>query len=921
MLGEPVVPGPAGAADDAAGQAAAYTALSLRQGRDGHYAEAVTTARHAVTLWRGVVASAPEHTVGLAEALHFLGAWLGEMGRMESAAAAAHEAVALLRGRAAHPSQREIRTLAMALTVLGTHLMKLGRRAEGITAAQDAVRTARPLLPSDPSRNTLACDPETYVVAATAFSNLGLHLRGEGRHLEALSSEREANEIWRRLAATDPFYEPDLAASLSNLGIQLAESGNPAEGLTAEEEAVLIRRRLVESSPGTHESDLARSLSNLAVRQTENDRWHDAEAASREAVEMYRRLARMAPAVHNIGLARTLSHRATIVGHLGGAEQALAPMDEAAGLYGRLARSNPEAYDEDLVAVLAAKGRYLTLAGHVQEAVDAALAEAEVRRRLRKRLPHHSLDLATTLQRLADLHDGLGETERSVTAHAEAVEVLTEFHEDFPDEGAPHLAAALILASEQLGGMENHERALALGAQGIEIMGDLVAGGEESWRVDLGNALANRGLWLSLSGHLDEATEAIDAALELYDTQPVGGAGLPRAWLARLLRMKGRVLSRLRRYEEALAVHDELVGLLEDLAATEPANYTGELAEVLSVTGSMACAIGSTRHGIAYFEQALRTFDILSDTGSISRIAVLLELSQALEHSDDLEQALARVELAESLCRCLPGSPEPRHDLLPNLLRQRSAVLARMGRFRDAVAALREAVSALELRARESHEEEGFEQWAAALGQFAALLSQADDLDGALQAARQQVEVLAGAQVSASGPQARDRLLGARDRLHDLLVRAAMRLARDGQMAASLWEEAVSVKEAVVASLRDAAGADAPRYEPYLPMALRDLGIGLMVLGRLPACREVLEEGILLARRLWTDEAEQHWLGYLLDLLGECLIMSGDTEPASVITEESLMVWTRLRTAEHPAATDSRLAAATARRERLSGAT
>ncbi|MFF9819083.1 hypothetical protein [Streptomyces sp. NPDC014006] len=122
----------------------------------------------------------------MAEALHFLGAWLAEAGRLESAAAAAHEAVALLRGRGANPSQREDRTRAMALTVLGTHLMRLGRRAEGIAAAQEAAHTARLLLPADPSRKASADDAQTYVVAATAFGNLGLHLRGEGRHHQAV---------------------------------------------------------------------------------------------------------------------------------------------------------------------------------------------------------------------------------------------------------------------------------------------------------------------------------------------------------------------------------------------------------------------------------------------------------------------------------------------------------------------------------------------------------------------------------------------------------------------------------------------------------------------------------------------------------------------------------------------------------------
>lgn len=916
-------------ADDRAQQAAGFTALSARQGLEGLLGEAVNSAGYAVDLWREVERDAPEHVGALADALRLYGVRLAEVGRYEAAAVASHESVTLSRGRLADTSRPSAAGgLALALSVLSTHLMRLGRGAEGMAAAQEATDIARTWLRD----GTWAeggedgdGEQESDVALATALGNLGLHLRQDGRRQEALSAEREANDVWRRLARADDAYKSDLAGSLSNLGIHLAETGAPAEGLAAEEEAVVLRRGLTAHSAPAHESDLARSLSNLAMRLVENDRWAEADDASRETVEIYRRLADVLPAVHESDLARSLSQRAAIVAHERGPHQALDPAGETVRLYTRLARANPEAYDEELARVLAAEGRYLAMAGQPREAADALAAEAEVRRRLSRRLPHHTVELSTTLERLAGLLDSMQSTDGSAAARVEAVDVLTEYAEDFPAQGAPRLALALVLLSEQHGDNGDYAEALTTAERGIAVMRGLVARGEDIWRVDLGNALANTALWLAGLARDAEAVAAADEAVELYHLPPAQGPRLPPQWLARILRLKGRALSRLRRYDEALAVNVELAALLEGQAALDPAERTTrELADVLAVIGSMTCALGDTQRGRNYLERALNAYALLTGaeaTGCTgARVAVLLELSSLPASSDDLTQALAHVEHAELLCRDMPAELTPGQGLLASVLRRRATLQARGGSPSAAVDSSREAADLLRRRVENGGGAKTAVEWAEALGELSALLVVNHDPDGALDAARQQIAVLSAAQSTPPTVEIQDRLFDARNHLHHTLRNVAVTQMREGRSGISALQEAASVMSAFLAALREAAAADPPKYEPHLLAAMHELAVDLLALKDFEQCRVVAEEGVERGRRIWDEDPLQgHWLGLMLDLLRDCRRGAGEAGPARAAADEAVAVWTRLRNEGHPAATDARVAEAVTRRAQTGG--
>ena len=167
------------------------------------------------------------------------------------------------------PADTEPAIRAYWLSNLGVRLSGLGRPAEALPVAEEAVAIRRELAAASPDRYR----PDL----AASLSNLGVTFSELGRPAEALPVAEEAVAIRRELAAASPDrYRPDLAASLSNLGVTFSELGRPAEALPVAEEAVAIRRELAAASPDRYRPDLAASLSNLGVTFSELGRPADA---------------------------------------------------------------------------------------------------------------------------------------------------------------------------------------------------------------------------------------------------------------------------------------------------------------------------------------------------------------------------------------------------------------------------------------------------------------------------------------------------------------------------------------------------------------------------------------------------------------------------------------------------------------------
>ena len=185
---------------------------------------------------------------------------------------------------------------------------------------------------------------------ASSLNNLAVKLSSAGRRVDALSSIREAANLYRKLADAQPsIYLPDLARTLNNLAINLSWVGRRTEAVAVAEEAVNIRRRLAEAAPDTYLPDLATSLNNLANRLTDTGQRTEAVAVAEEAVDIRRRLAEAAPDAYLPDLATSLNNLAYFLADTGRQDDAVVSAEEAGHILKRLADAAPSAYLPSLV--------------------------------------------------------------------------------------------------------------------------------------------------------------------------------------------------------------------------------------------------------------------------------------------------------------------------------------------------------------------------------------------------------------------------------------------------------------------------------------------------------------------------------------------------------------------------------------------
>jgi tetratricopeptide (TPR) repeat protein len=106
------------------------------------------------------------------------------------------------------------------------------------------------------------------------LNNLSVSLWGLGRHADVLDAAQEAVAIYRQLVPANPGRRSGLAQSLGNLGKGLSELGCLTEALPITEQAVAMFRELADADPDRYRPDLAQSLDNLVEVLVLQSRFH-----------------------------------------------------------------------------------------------------------------------------------------------------------------------------------------------------------------------------------------------------------------------------------------------------------------------------------------------------------------------------------------------------------------------------------------------------------------------------------------------------------------------------------------------------------------------------------------------------------------------------------------------------------------------
>ncbi|MFI1030547.1 tetratricopeptide repeat protein [Streptomyces sp. NPDC020951] len=487
--------------------------------------------------------------------------------------------------------------LARSLSNLGLALGDMGRRAEALTAAEQAVAVYRRLAHEDPD----AYEPEL----ANAMSGFGIQLSRMGRRQEALGADEESLEIRQRLARRNPAaFEPDVAQALSNLGNGLSAMGRHGESLDAEQRAVEIYRRLARRDPAAYEADLATSLSNFGNRLAHVGRRQEALAAGEEALEIQRRLALDNLASYEFDVASSLNNLSHLLSDVGRIEEAVDAAEQAVDIYRRLARANPAAYEPYLATSLNNLGNWLWDIGITQEALAAGEEALEIRQRLALEHPAvYEPEFAGSLANISLCLSDMGRIEEALTAAEQAVGVFDRLAHEDPAAHEPNLARALSDLSPLLSDVGRTEEALAVEERTVCLYRQLARDDPAAYEPGLAASLNNLGNWLMDVGRMEDALEAEEQAVDIYRrlaranpaaSEPDLGAALTN--LARVLRSPAWVRFKAQPdLSGALRVTGEAVELYRRLVAARPTHFGSQLGNVLRLQAYLLTSLGRHR--------------------------------------------------------------------------------------------------------------------------------------------------------------------------------------------------------------------------------------------------------------------------------------------------------------------------------------
>lgn len=416
----------------------------------GHRSQAYELTRETARLVRPLAdADARTFRPHLAATLHNLSLALGTMGRRADAMEPAYEAVGLYRELVSGPaSDSDIHVyrseLAHALNAVSSAEGELGHPDKALTAIEETVGIRRELVEG----RDAAATPQQRADLADGLNSLSNWQSECGKSREALDSSHESVENYRCLAQERPdAFQAGLARSLGTYSNRLRVAGRYAEALRAAQEALDIRRHLAQARPDAYLPDLALALNSFAIDLGELGRLKESVSASAEAVDLYRTLYDREPAAFAERLAMSLNTYANQLDDIGRLEDALIAARESVGLCRPLAEGNPKAHRADLAMSLHTYAGQLHAVGHEQEALNTARESVGLYRPLAEERPGVFLQpLVSGLNNLAQRLGDAGLFEEALATAEEGVGLARRLRA--ADDAPPVVSAlAMLLAT------------------------------------------------------------------------------------------------------------------------------------------------------------------------------------------------------------------------------------------------------------------------------------------------------------------------------------------------------------------------------------------------------------------------------------------------------------------------------------------
>jgi len=354
----------------------------------GQYGDALQQAKTAVAIYRDVITESPDvHQFNYASALLNQGNYLIELGCQSEAIASIEGGVQLLRELSTAYPNRHDAVLANSLVNYATSLSKLdGRMQDAMSVMSEAIRIARELLSAD----RLAHGG----LFAQTLVQMGLLLRRDGRHTEALASIIKGVDIYKDLTKVSEFerINIDLGRALMNMSSSQASCNDLRGALWSAEESLNIFLTYRQRDTNLYTEEWAKCLVTLGTMLSLSGDHQKALSVTIETVNAYRELAATNPGRHSGTLAHMLASLGKRYAAVSNHRQAIASSNEALNLYKSLTAARPEQHAGSIGAVLVDLGIHLSESGEPRNAIKCELQAIEIYRELADRDPAGHLE-------------------------------------------------------------------------------------------------------------------------------------------------------------------------------------------------------------------------------------------------------------------------------------------------------------------------------------------------------------------------------------------------------------------------------------------------------------------------------------------------------------------------------------------------
>ncbi|GAA5024203.1 tetratricopeptide repeat protein [Kitasatospora paranensis] len=761
---------------------------------------------------------------------------------------------------------------------LGKRLSDVGRPADALTAAEQAVELLRPLLDSEPAA--------VRFHLAAALNNRSVCLVTLGRRSEALEPAERAVEQYRVVVGTEPVPEEadgHLVRALSSLSAVQSQLGHHEDALRTVVEAVEAQRKLLPDGGPEAAIGLVSQLNNLSIRHTEAGDYRAAFEAAAEAVALCEPIAEQYPDAYLPDLALVLGTLSSCYGDLGDHDRSLELARRCVALREDLYRERPDAHRHSLALALNSLASDLGTEGHAVEAVATAERSVMLYREVAaSRADGSRAELAMALNTLANQQGDIDD-DGALAAAEEACRIYTDLDEELPGVFAADRAMSLATVAGCLTALGRRDEAIERSFDAVTIFRRLAESNPAPIARHFSSALHNLRLHLQAADRIDEAMDLIDEALSTYADPDGPRADAMRPVTLKLMVGRTMCLQATGRWDEAVETVRRAVEVARREAARPSGSGPAELVQQLGFFAAVAFRAGRSGDAAdALVEQAetlgrLAVDDPLRYDGALAdKLGTAQTLLYLVDRFEEAEEVARRAVEVRGRLAERDGTAE-RVRLVMQLAGLAEVLTAR--------ARASEALATLDLVRQEERKLSAEEVAAHRVTLVQAhrlrgqLLYAVGRRDEALSFARE--SLLAAEELAEAAPDQTPALTGV------LLTTGSMLVDEEQR------DEALACLRRAVALCRPYAEAPEPRNEILMASCLGALGAALALEPADPQrALEATAEALAICRRLWTADPVRGRSGLSRAAAqhGMRLAEAGRAEQGLPLVEEALLL-------------------------------